>query len=102
MTRLSLAEARADAPMHSRSRLEREKFPRFDIGESFLPYTNDVLDQLGLLQRVCDGGFVVKRGVELTDADGTFRRVDLEEIGDGYTKWSLQVERSHFDKIVLD
>jgi flavin-dependent dehydrogenase len=87
---------------HSVLLLEREKFPRFHIGESFLPYTNDVLEQLGLLQRVCDGGFVVKRGVELTDTDGTFRRVDLEEIGDGYTKWSLQVERSHFDKIVLD
>ena len=37
--------------------LEREQFPRFHIGESLLTYTAEVLDQLGLLKLVCDGGF---------------------------------------------
>jgi len=34
---------------HSVLLLEREKFPRFHIGESLLPYTADVLEQLGVL-----------------------------------------------------
>ena len=82
--------------------LEREKFPRFHIGESLLTYTAEVLDQLGLLEQVCDAGFVVKRGIELTGTEGHFRRLDLGQIGDGYRPWTLHVERSHFDQILLD
>ena len=82
--------------------LERERFPRFHIGESFVPYTVDVLEQLGLLERVCQAGFVVKTGVELTGTTDSAHRVDLENIGDGYRTWTLQVERAAFDKIVLD
>jgi FADH2-dependent halogenase len=51
---------------HSVLLLEREQFPRFHIGESLLTYTADVLDQLGVLDRMCEAGFVVKRGIELT------------------------------------
>jgi FADH2-dependent halogenase len=87
---------------HSVLLLEKEKFPRFHIGESLLTYTAEVLDQLGVLKRVCDAGFVVKRGIELTGSEGTFRRLDLGQIGDGYRTWTLHVERSHFDKILLD
>src|SRR5581483_11734600 len=36
--------------------LEREEFPRFHIGESFLPHTAEMLHQLGLLERVYAGG----------------------------------------------
>lgn len=83
--------------------LEREKFPRFHIGESLLTYTAEVLDQLGLLQRVLDAGFVIKRGIELTGTETqNFRRLDLGQIGDGYRTWTIHVERSHFDKILLD
>jgi FADH2-dependent halogenase len=88
---------------HSVLVLEREKFPRFHIGESLLTYTSEVLEQLGLLQRVLDAGFVIKRGIELTGTDGSsFRRLDLGLIGDGYRGWTVHVERSHFDKILLD
>lgn len=87
---------------HSVLLLEREKFPRFHIGESFLPYTADVLEQLGVIQKVSEGGFVIKRGLELTLNDGNFRRIDIGVIGDNYRTWTFQVERSHFDKILLD
>src|SRR5690348_10059 len=69
---------------HSVLLLDREKFPRFHIGESLLTYTADVLDQLGVLDRVTEAGFVVKRGIELTGTAGTFRRLDLAQIGDDY------------------
>jgi FADH2-dependent halogenase len=87
---------------HSVLVLEREQFPRFHIGESMLTYTADVLEQLGLLDRMCTAGFVIKHGIELTGAEGTFRRLDLAKIGDGFRGWTFQVERSHFDKILLD
>lgn len=32
----------------------------------------------------------------LTDTDRSFRSVDLEAIGDGYTTWSLQIEKGSF------
>jgi FADH2-dependent halogenase len=82
--------------------LERDKFPRFHIGESLLPYTADMLEQLGLLQKIAESGFVVKRGLELSGSDGFLRRVALGEMGDGYRNWTFQVERSDFDKILLD
>src|ERR1700679_4123496 len=82
--------------------LEREKMPRFHIGESLLTYTADMLDQLGILDKVANAGFVPKYGIELTGTEGTFRRVDLKLIGDGYRGSTFHVERAHFDKILLD
>lgn len=87
---------------HSVLLLEREKFPRFHIGESLLTYTADVLEQLGVLDRVSEAGFVIKRGIELTGTEGSFRRLDLAKIGDGLRGWTVHVERAHFDKILLD
>ncbi|HZR52005.1 MAG TPA: NAD(P)/FAD-dependent oxidoreductase [Streptosporangiaceae bacterium] len=87
---------------HSVLLLEREQFPRFHIGESLLTYTADVLEQLGVLDKVSKAGFVVKRGIELTGTEGTFRRLDLAKIGDGLRGWTFHVERSEFDKILLD
>jgi len=82
--------------------LEREKFPRFHIGESLLPYTSDVLAQLGLLERVGEAGFPIKTGLELSGSVRLLRRVALADIGDGYRDWTFQVERADFDKILLD
>ncbi len=87
---------------HSVLLLEREQFPRFHIGESLLTYTADVLEQLGLLDRVVEAGFVIKRGIELTGSEGTFRRLSLDKIGDERRGWTVHVERSDFDKILLD
>ncbi|GAB3433191.1 hypothetical protein GCM10027569_82670 [Flindersiella endophytica] len=83
--------------------LERERFPRFHIGESFQPYACDVLEQLGLLDKLSGEGFIVKKGLELIRPDGSVRSVDLEMTADeGYRTWAYQVDRAHFDKILLD
>jgi flavin-dependent dehydrogenase len=87
---------------HSVLVLEREKFPRFHIGESLLPYTSDVLSQLGLLDRVGAAGFPVKTGLEISSGNEFVRRVTLTEAGDGYRKTTFSVERSQFDHILLD
>ena len=87
---------------HSVLVLEREKFPRFHIGESLLTYTADVLQQLGVLDRMVEAGFVIKRGIELTGTEGSFRRLALEKIGGDLRTWTIHVERSRFDEILLD
>ncbi len=82
--------------------LERETFPRFHIGESFLPYTVDVLDQMGILDRFKDAGFVTKKGLEVTTKIGV-KLIDLDVTGkDGYRTWTFQVERAKFDQILLE
>jgi flavin-dependent dehydrogenase len=87
---------------HSVLVLEREKFPRFHIGESFLPYTAEVLDQLGLLERVSAGGFAVKTGLELSHGNKWVLRVAMANAGEPYRTWAPSVERAHFDKILLE
>jgi flavin-dependent dehydrogenase len=82
--------------------LEREKFPRFHIGESLLPYSMPVFDRLGVraeLDRTCQP----KTGAELLTACGS-RRI-VFQFRDGYHlahHRSYQAERSSFDKLLLD
>ncbi|MEE9386202.1 MAG: tryptophan 7-halogenase [Nannocystaceae bacterium] len=86
--------------------LEKEKFPRYQIGESLLPSTTQVICALlGVHKEVHDAGFVTKRG-------GTFKWGHQEEpwtfhFADssvtetlGFVE-ALQVERSRFDEILL-
>ncbi len=87
--------------------LERERFPRHQIGESLLPVTiHAVCAMLGVLEEVKAAGFVRKLG-------GTFRwgkraepwtftfgvSPELVKAGAGY---AFQVERSRFDQMLLD
>ncbi|HET9895073.1 MAG TPA: NAD(P)/FAD-dependent oxidoreductase [Streptosporangiaceae bacterium] len=87
---------------HSVLVLEREKFPRFHIGESFLPYTTEALTQLGLIDRVTAAGFAIKTGLELCLGDKWSHRVAMANAGEPYQAWAPSVERSAFDKILLD
>ncbi len=50
--------------------LERERFPRFHIGESLLPYSMPVFERLGV-REVLDRTFLHKHGAELATACGT-------------------------------
>jgi FADH2-dependent halogenase len=87
---------------HSVLVLEREKFPRFHVGESLITYTVDVLEQLGVLDKVVQAGFPKKWGIEFCSTGTGFQRLDLQDVGEDRRKWALQVERSHFDQILLD
>src|SRR5437899_6342904 len=82
---------------------EREKFPRFHIGESLLPFSMKAFTRLGLHEKFSRAGFIKKYGGEIIGAcseNGTkfyFR--------DGYrsqTDHSYQVTRGDFDKVLLD
>lgn len=81
--------------------LERRHFPRFHIGESMLPYTMGLLDRIGLLDRARSQGYPAKRGAEFIFPEGGFRRVDFAAQGAGRHHETFQVERAHFDHLLL-
>src|SRR5512133_2995115 len=50
--------------------LEREKFPRYHIGESLLPFTYYPLKRLGLIERMRKSDFVKKYSVQFVSPSG--------------------------------
>ncbi|OXM46602.1 NAD(P)/FAD-dependent oxidoreductase [Amycolatopsis alba] len=93
---------------HSVAVLERQEFPRFHIGESMLPYMIGLLERLDLLDAVGKQGYVVKRGGEFIDPTGTkfvtpgVYRADFSKQGEGRHSETFQVERAHFDQVLLE
>ncbi|MFG2385502.1 tryptophan 7-halogenase [Streptomyces avermitilis] len=91
---------------HSVLILEKEFFPRYQIGESLLPSTvHGICGLTGAADELAKAGFPVKRG-------GTFRwganpepwtfSFSISPRMAGPTSTAYQVERSKFDKILLD
>ena len=82
---------------------EREKFPRFHIGESLLPFSMKAFTRLGLHEKLLRAGFMKKYGGEIIGAcseNGT-----KFYFKDGYrsqTDHAYQVTRGDFDKVLLD
>ena len=82
--------------------LERDKFPRFHIGESLLPYSLPAFERMGIretLDRTCQP----KYGAELFTSCSA--RHVIFHFRDGFHiahHRSYQVERSTFDKLLLD
>lgn len=82
--------------------LERERFPRFQVGESLLPYNNDLFERLGVTVPMTKGSFTPKYGAGFVTADGslgyTFRFI--ENLPEAYHS-SFQVKRAEFDELLL-
>ena len=82
--------------------LERDKFPRFHIGESRLPFSMQTFTRLGLQEKL-RAGFLEKFGGEIAEAGG--EKAAKFYFKDGFgsrTDHSYQVTRSKFDKMLLD
>jgi flavin-dependent dehydrogenase len=82
---------------------ERERFPRFHIGESLIPETYWVLKRLNMLPKMRQSHFVKKYSVQFVNASGKesapFYFWDNKPHECSQT-W--QVVRSEFDKMMLD
>src|SRR6185369_7064589 len=50
--------------------LEREKFPRYHIGESLIPFTYQPLERLGLIDKMHASGFQRKFSVVFVQPNG--------------------------------
>lgn len=82
---------------------EREKFPRFHIGESLLPWNLPVLERIGALQKVREAGMQVKYGARFYHQGSEFTRPVVFANGiDSDHPSSFQVKRADFDKLLLD
>ena len=81
---------------------EREKFPRFHIGESLLPHSMDAFERLGVVEKL-DARFLSKFGAEITTSCGTntIRVFFRDGLGATHDR-AYQVTRSEFDKLLLD
>ena len=83
--------------------LERDKFPRFHIGESLLPFSMQAFTRLGLHDKFARAGFMEKFGGEMYGAcgdDGV--KFYFEDGFRSQTDRSYQVTRADFDKVLLD
>src|SRR5918993_2021848 len=82
---------------------ERDRFPRFHIGESLIPETYWVLERLDMLPKMQRSHFVKKYSVQFVNAVGResapFYFSDNKPHECSQT-W--QVVRSEFDKLMLD
>jgi flavin-dependent dehydrogenase len=79
--------------------LEKERHPRFHLGESLLPMSMPVLGAIGALD-AAKARFIVKRGACFRDDEGRVSRYGFDEsfAGGG---WALQVPRGELDEMLL-
>jgi len=83
--------------------LEKERFPRYHIGESLLPFCYFPLQRIGMIERMNASAFPRKYAVQFAGPDGKvsapfyfFQHMDHEAA----VTW--QVLRSQFDQMLLD
>ena len=84
--------------------LEREKFPRYHVGESMIPFTFQPMERLGLVDMMKKSAFQKKYSVQFVAPNGKasqpfyfFNRYDRETVAQTW-----QVLRSEFDVLLLD
>lgn len=96
ITAALLARAGADVAL-----VERERFPRFHLGESITPASMTVLDSLGLRDALA-GRYLPKFGVRfLCCRTGREQRYDFRDAGLGEDECGYQVPRADFDDVLL-
>jgi flavin-dependent dehydrogenase len=88
---------------HSVHLFERERFPRFHIGESLIPETYWVLERLNMLPKMKASAFVKKFSVQFVSANGRLSApFYFSENKPHECSQTWQVVRSEFDKMMLD
>ena len=84
--------------------VEKERFPRFHIGESIMPVANAILQETGVWDKVERAGFVPKHGAEFHVANRSVlpRHVEFAKGLIPGLDYTYQVERAKFDQILLE
>ena len=82
--------------------LEKDRHPRFHIGESLLPMTLPIFKRLGVENKIREIG-IVKHGAEFTSSyhDGKSRTYYFSKALDKNHPYAYQVRRSEFDHALL-
>ena len=81
---------------------EREVFPRFHVGESLMPATMLLLEQMGVREKVEKSGFQIKFGAAFYD-EGSDLKTTFYFLPDmPWPQYTFQVPRAEFDTVLLD
>jgi flavin-dependent dehydrogenase len=82
---------------------ERERFPRFHIGESLIPETYWVLERLNMLPKMKASHFVKKYSVQFVNANGKLSApFYFHDNKPHECSQTWQVVRSEFDQLMLE
>jgi flavin-dependent dehydrogenase len=83
--------------------LEREKFPRYHIGESLLPFTSFPLKRLGLQEKMRKSEFVKKYSVQFVSSSGKASQpFYFSTRYEPEVAQTWQVLRSEFDLLLME
>jgi flavin-dependent dehydrogenase len=81
---------------------EKEKFPRFHVGESLLPFSLPIFEKLGVGEKVRAAGFQEKYGAFFwNEQTGGTRPVVFARSWDDRHPMAYQVKRAEFDELLL-
>ena len=81
--------------------LEKQKFPRFSIGESLLAQSLELIDQAGMLEAVMAAGFQYKNGAAFAWR-GRYSEFNFaQKFSPGYGH-TYQVPRADFDQVLIN
>lgn len=83
--------------------LEREKFPRFHIGESLMPLTFGPMKRTGMIDKLRASNFVRKESVQfITDTGKLSQPFYFSQTHPHQSSQTWQVLRSEFDQLLMD
>ena len=83
--------------------LEKEKFPRYRVGESLLPYCYFPLERIGMIEKLRESSFVKKYSVQFATKDGRISQpfYFFKHLKHNASQ-TWQVERDRFDQMLMD
>lgn len=83
--------------------LERDAFPRYQVGESVIPFLYQVLHRIGALEKVKRAGFQVKNGFQFITSSGrTTHPIYFNDSIRDAEAVTWHVDRAQYDALLLE
>ena len=83
--------------------IEKEKMPRYHVGESLMPFCWFTLDRLGLAEEMKEREFINKLSVQFVGQDGAQSRpFYFFQHNEHPSSYTWQVERMEFDQMLFE
>jgi flavin-dependent dehydrogenase len=81
--------------------LEKDRHPRFHIGESLLPCNLPIMEELGVLEKVRALG-VLKLGADFPSGEGNYQTFHFRRALGNSPPHAFQVKREEFDQMLFE
>lgn len=81
--------------------LERQKFPRFSVGESMLPASMHFIEKAGMMEAIMSASFQYKDGAAF-QWNGKYHEFNFSQKTTPGYGFTFEVPRDTFDKILID